>query len=143
MIWWCHGNKGSQHLHLSRSNLVWSPRYRKFQCFMDAPRKILFRRFVKRRKWILFRRSRPQRESLGGIHKRRKRIFLGASIKHWNFLYRGDHTKFDLDKCKWFLLLLQQIEWWKIVIFTPKNFPNTLIGQSVKERTIYIYRDQI
>ena len=35
-----------------------------------------------------------------GIHKQRKRIFHGASIFHWNFLYLGDHTKFELYKCK-------------------------------------------
>ena len=61
-------------------------------------RKILFRRFSS-----FFRRlaNVPNLNfCLGGIHKLRKRIFLGAFIKHWNFLYRADHTKFDLDKCK-------------------------------------------
>ena len=105
------------------------PKENSFPSFVDAPkgffffcllqRKILFRRFSS-----FFRRlaNVPNLNfCLGGIHKRRKRIFLGASIKHWNFLYRGDHTKFELYKCK----CCFPIRYMKIKTICEMTFQNT------------------
>ena len=38
--------------------------------------------------------------ALGASINDGKEFSLGLSIFHWNFPYRGDHTKFSLDKCK-------------------------------------------
>ena len=76
------------------------PKGNSFPSFVDAPKAFFFWLLLRK---ILFRRlaNVPNLNfCLGGIHKLRKRIFLGAFIKHWNFLYRADHTKFSLDKCK-------------------------------------------